>query len=35
MRYVYARESKEVKASSERAAFAPERDPEGRYVAPV
>lgn len=35
MRYVYARESKEVQASSERAAFAPESDPEGRHVAPV
>lgn len=35
MRYVYARESKEVEASSERAAFAPERDSEGRYVASV
>lgn len=32
MRNVYARESKEIQAS-ERAAFAPESDPEGRNVA--
>lgn len=31
MRYVYARQSEEGQASSERAAFASE----GRYVAPV